>query len=119
MDSFGLQDVAGKEHTPQFNGGSGWATYWIETIRERAPSLVKRGHVTGKNARGAPRSLSEPTSFDQRHHLHCELEAKAGVTMRQLNAVLRKLHLEPSSGQARQSGRNKILRLLARNFSGL
>jgi SAM-dependent methyltransferase len=41
LDSLGLRDIAGEGHTPQFNGGSPWATYWIETMRELAPSLLK------------------------------------------------------------------------------
>jgi|ERR1700728_301915 len=48
LDSLGLQQVAGEGHTPQFNGGSDWATYWSETIRELAPSLLKTSCVTGK-----------------------------------------------------------------------
>jgi SAM-dependent methyltransferase len=48
LDSLGLQDIAGEGHTAQFNGGSDWATYWIETMRELAPSLLKSGYVTEK-----------------------------------------------------------------------
>jgi SAM-dependent methyltransferase len=46
LDSLGLEAVAGEGHTAQFNGGSDWAKYWIETLRELAPSLVKSGCVT-------------------------------------------------------------------------
>jgi hypothetical protein len=48
LDSVGLEDVAGEGHTAQFNGGSDWATYWTETMRELAPSLLKSGYVTGE-----------------------------------------------------------------------
>jgi SAM-dependent methyltransferase len=48
LDSLGLEDVAGEGNTAQFNGGSDWATYWIETVRELTPSLLKSGHVTEK-----------------------------------------------------------------------
>jgi SAM-dependent methyltransferase len=48
LDSLGLQDIAGEGHTAHFNGGSDWATYWIETMRELAPSLLKSGYVTEK-----------------------------------------------------------------------
>ena len=48
LDSLGLEDVAGEGHTAQFNGGSDWATYWIETVRELAPSLLKSSYVTEK-----------------------------------------------------------------------
>jgi hypothetical protein len=43
-----LEDVAGEGYTAQFNGGSDWATYWIETVRELAPSLLKSSFVTEK-----------------------------------------------------------------------
>jgi len=48
LDSLGVVDVAGEGHTPQFNGGSPWATYWTATMCELAPSLEKSGHVTQK-----------------------------------------------------------------------
>jgi SAM-dependent methyltransferase len=48
LDSLGLEDVAGEGHTAQFNGGSDWATFWIETVRELAPSLLKSSYVTEK-----------------------------------------------------------------------
>jgi len=48
LDSLGLEDVAGEGHTAQFNGGSDWATYWIETVRELAPSLLKSSYVSEK-----------------------------------------------------------------------
>jgi SAM-dependent methyltransferase len=46
LDSLGLEAVAGEGHTAQFNGGSDWASYWIATLRELAPSLVESGCVT-------------------------------------------------------------------------
>ncbi len=46
LDSLGLQGVAGEGTTAQFNGGSKWARYWIETVRELAPSLLKSGQVS-------------------------------------------------------------------------
>jgi SAM-dependent methyltransferase len=48
LDSLGLEDVAGEGHTAQFNGGSDWARYWIATIQELTPSLLKSGYVTQK-----------------------------------------------------------------------
>jgi SAM-dependent methyltransferase len=48
LDSLGLENVAGEGHTAQFNGGSDWATYWTETMRELAPSLLKLGYVSEK-----------------------------------------------------------------------
>ncbi len=46
LDSLGLTTIAGEGLTAQFNGGSDWATYWLDTVRELAPSLLKSGHVT-------------------------------------------------------------------------
>jgi SAM-dependent methyltransferase len=48
LDSLGLEDVAGEGYTAHFNGGSDWATYWTETVRELAPSLRNSGYVTEK-----------------------------------------------------------------------
>src|SRR5579862_6411061 len=46
LDELGLEHVAGEGHTAVFNGGSGWATYWAMTVRERAARLLQSGHVT-------------------------------------------------------------------------
>src|SRR5262249_34909428 len=46
LDSIGLTDLSGEGHTPQFNGGPDWATYWTATVRELTPSLLKSGYVT-------------------------------------------------------------------------
>jgi len=46
LDELGLEHVAGEGHTAVFNGGSGWATYWAMTARERAARLLQSGHVT-------------------------------------------------------------------------
>jgi hypothetical protein len=48
LDSLSLEDVAGEGHTAQFNGGSDWATYWVETVRELTPSLLQSSHVSEK-----------------------------------------------------------------------
>ena len=53
LDSLGLEDVGGESHTAQFNGGSDWAAYWTETMRELAPSLLKSGYVTEKCSRSS------------------------------------------------------------------
>jgi SAM-dependent methyltransferase len=56
LDSLGLVGVSGEGHTAHFNGRSTWATYWIETMRELAPSLLKFG------------SISEPTLAEFYRH---------------------------------------------------
>jgi SAM-dependent methyltransferase len=46
LDSLGLADVAGEGYTAHFNGGSGWARYWTETVQELASSLLNSGYVS-------------------------------------------------------------------------
>lgn len=48
LDSLGLENVSGEGHTAHFNGGSDWARYWIQTMQELAPALLKSGYITGK-----------------------------------------------------------------------
>lgn len=48
MDSLGLSDVRGEGHTPVFNGGSRWATYWIDTMRELQARIVESGHINNE-----------------------------------------------------------------------
>lgn len=46
MDSLGLRDVAAEGRTVQFNGGSAWAVYCVETVRELRPKLAESGHIS-------------------------------------------------------------------------
>jgi SAM-dependent methyltransferase len=46
LDSLGVEDIASEGHTANFNGGSDWADYWMATIRELQPRLLKGGYVT-------------------------------------------------------------------------
>jgi SAM-dependent methyltransferase len=46
LDSLGLKDIAGEGHNAQFNGGSDWARYWMETWHELTPTLLKSGYIT-------------------------------------------------------------------------
>ena len=48
LDSLGLHDVAGEGHTAMFNGGSRWAAYWVATMQELAPRLLKSNCITDK-----------------------------------------------------------------------
>jgi SAM-dependent methyltransferase len=48
LDSLGLEGIAGEGHSPHFNGGSDWATYWIETMINLRPALLKTGYVSEK-----------------------------------------------------------------------
>lgn len=46
LDSLGLEAVAGEGQTALFNGGSPWATYCMQSVRELRPRLEESGHVT-------------------------------------------------------------------------
>jgi hypothetical protein len=41
-----LKSVAAEGHTALYNGGSPWATYWLETLKELRPRLVESGYLT-------------------------------------------------------------------------
>jgi SAM-dependent methyltransferase len=41
-----LENVAAEGHTALYNGGSPWATYWLETLKELRPRLIESGHIT-------------------------------------------------------------------------
>jgi SAM-dependent methyltransferase len=47
LDSLGMKGVAGEGCTISFNGGSDWARFWTNTIRELEPSLMNSGAITG------------------------------------------------------------------------
>jgi SAM-dependent methyltransferase len=46
FDSIGLKGIAAEGHSAHFNGGSDWATYWLETMNNLRPSLLKTSYVT-------------------------------------------------------------------------
>jgi hypothetical protein len=46
LDSLGMADVMAEGHTAVANGGSKWATYWMQTVGELRPKLVESGHVS-------------------------------------------------------------------------
>jgi SAM-dependent methyltransferase len=87
LDSLGLAAVAGERHTAQFNGGSDWANYWIETLRELAPSRVKSGCVTARMIDEFSGALSERALLDECDHVRCELGTQAGLSVRQKQKV--------------------------------
>jgi hypothetical protein len=41
-----VRHIASQAHTANFNGRSDWANYWIATIRELQPFLLKGGYIT-------------------------------------------------------------------------
>jgi SAM-dependent methyltransferase len=46
LDSLGVEQIASEGHTAIFNGQSDWANYWMATIRELQPSLIKGDYIT-------------------------------------------------------------------------
>jgi len=46
LAALGIEDVAGTAETAVYNGGSPWATYWIDTVTELRPKLTASGHLT-------------------------------------------------------------------------
>ena len=60
LDALGLEQVSGEGYTAQFNGGSPWATYWTETMRELAGPLLKSGHVTENMLREFHAAYQDP-----------------------------------------------------------
>jgi hypothetical protein len=63
-------------------GGSGWATYWSETMRELAPLLPKSGYLTEKLLEEFHARYQDPHYWTKRHHLHCELGTQEGDLIR-------------------------------------
>jgi SAM-dependent methyltransferase len=45
LSALGLEDVGGTAETAVYNGGSPWARYWTQTIRELRPRLEDSGRL--------------------------------------------------------------------------
>jgi SAM-dependent methyltransferase len=45
LAALGLERIAGTAETAVYNGGSPWATYWIETVTELRGRLAVSGHL--------------------------------------------------------------------------
>ncbi len=46
LASLGMEEVAAEGHTAFANGGSQWASYWLQTVRELRPKLMETGHIS-------------------------------------------------------------------------
>ena len=46
LSTLNLKSVAAEGHTAFYNGGSPWATYWLETIKELRPKLIASEYLT-------------------------------------------------------------------------
>jgi hypothetical protein len=45
LDAQGIQHIAGTAETAVYQGGSPWATYWLDTVTELRSGLVESGHL--------------------------------------------------------------------------
>ncbi len=60
LDSLGLENIAAEGQTAFANGGSPWARYWVQTVRELHPRLVESGHVTDESFAEFAARLEDP-----------------------------------------------------------
>ncbi len=49
LDSLEMEQAAAEGHMPIFNGGSRWATYWIETMLELQAKLLQSSRIAEQN----------------------------------------------------------------------
>jgi ubiquinone/menaquinone biosynthesis C-methylase UbiE len=49
LDQFGLHQITAMGETAQFNGGSPWAVYCLQTFRELRPKLAQLGQISEAN----------------------------------------------------------------------
>lgn len=45
LDAQGIRHIAGTAETAVYQGGSPWATYWLDTVTELRSGLVESGHL--------------------------------------------------------------------------
>ena len=60
LDPYGMEHVGGEGYTPLFNGGSPWAQYWIETMRELRPRLIESGHINAESLKFFDSHYADP-----------------------------------------------------------
>ncbi len=60
LASLGMEGVAAEGHTAFANGGSPWASYWMQTVRELHPKLMETGHISEDLFEQFNRHLSDP-----------------------------------------------------------
>jgi SAM-dependent methyltransferase len=46
LSRLGLENVGGEGSTAMYAGGSPWSTYWLDTVQELRPALLKSGDAT-------------------------------------------------------------------------
>lgn len=58
-----LDSVAAEGHTALYNGGSPWAAYWLETLKELRPRLIESGYITEILMSEFDKLYSDPRSW--------------------------------------------------------
>jgi SAM-dependent methyltransferase len=61
----GLADVGAAAETALYNGGSPWAVYWQQTIRQLRPRLADSGHLDGRTIDAFLARCAEPGWWTQ------------------------------------------------------
>ncbi len=59
----GLQRVEAVGNTAIYNGGSPWATYWLETLNELRPKLLDSGFVSDESLRVVEQFYLDPNHW--------------------------------------------------------
>ena len=60
-----LDEVDGAAETALYQGGSAWATYWVDTVEELRPSLVESGHIDDELVDGFLTTCADPSWWTQ------------------------------------------------------
>jgi len=66
-----LEVVAAQGHTALYNGGSPWADYWLETLKELRPRLLESGYTTDILMSEFNNLYSDPRFWTSAIHLRC------------------------------------------------
>jgi 2-polyprenyl-3-methyl-5-hydroxy-6-metoxy-1,4-benzoquinol methylase len=65
LAALGLEQVAGTAETAVYDGGSPWATYWIDTVTELRPRLVASGRLDDRLVDGFLAHCADPRWWTQ------------------------------------------------------
>jgi SAM-dependent methyltransferase len=65
LSQHGLADVGAAAETALYNGGSPWAVYWQQTIRQLRPRLADSGHLDGRTIDAFLARCAEPRWWTQ------------------------------------------------------
>ena len=63
LSHLGLENVGGEGSTAMYAGGSPWATYWLDTVQELRPALLKSGDATENLLSSFQTAYADPHSW--------------------------------------------------------